>query len=257
MTHSFVSSPSHDPEEKQKAVIETLEKEKKLEVTELKKQVQIQADEIKEFKQKAEAVQARNRILEKTNAESKTKLTRVLEKTENDNKLIEALKAELEKAKKQSRIGGTQKGSKQPEIQSTKPSPDLLKRIDDLSRDVQQKDDMIKLLRAELQNTSKKALETMQSSMQYALGDQSKSGDTIREGFELKATIANIEIDKLKELRALQAQKLAELERKLIEQSMSLSTTNLSRQGAASRTTEECRTRTKGSSTCNHQHSQA
>jgi uncharacterized protein YukE len=212
-TLNFSTSPNQDMfDDRNRTVIETLEKDKKADVVDLKKVLQTQADEIKEHKQRAEAVQARNRILEKSNSEYKTKVTRILEKTENDNKLIDAFKAELEKTKKSLRTT-EQKASKG----GPPPKPnDLQKKIDDLAKEVQQKEDMIKQLRSELQAASKKALEMMQSSLASVLGESGKSGDT-KDGLELKFTIANIEVEKMKELRTIQSQRLSELEKKVVD----------------------------------------
>ena len=95
---STLSTVSVD--ERQRKAIEKLEQERRNEVVDLKKEITEKVEEIKAVKNKLDASVARNKILEKTYNEIKAKQARMIEKSENDNKLVDLLKAEIENLKK-------------------------------------------------------------------------------------------------------------------------------------------------------------
>lgn len=90
-------SSTFDVDDRNRQQLEKLEHKARVELAETKKEVVEKNEIIADFKLKVEALNARNRTLEKTIQDLKVKLGRVLEKTNTDNKLIEALQAELEK----------------------------------------------------------------------------------------------------------------------------------------------------------------
>jgi chromosome segregation ATPase len=104
-TESSLSTRSSSPlptdvDDKTRKQIEKLESKSRFELAELKKEVVEKNEQITEFKKKIEAMGARIKNLEKSNQEMKAKLSRVFLKSANDDKLIEALKSELEKKSK-------------------------------------------------------------------------------------------------------------------------------------------------------------
>ncbi|KAG2375111.1 hypothetical protein C9374_010115 [Naegleria lovaniensis] len=209
-TISTLSSVSVD--ERQRKAIEKLEQERKAELFDLKKELSEKNEEIKQVKGKLEASVARCKNLEKSYNEMKAKQTRMLEKTENDNKYIALLKAELDQAKKK---GLTKSGS----TTNVTSSPQQEQEIKKLTKELEQKEEIIRYLKNELQTTSKKALESMQLSLLSSTdikqaGIVDKSGD---EEAKLKLTISTIEVEKLRELKKMSQQKIMELEQKLLE----------------------------------------
>ena len=91
------AASSADVDDKSRRQLEKLEQKARVELSEMKREVMEKNEAIAELKMKIDALNARTRTLEKANQDYKTKLARLLEKTNTDNKLIEALKAELEK----------------------------------------------------------------------------------------------------------------------------------------------------------------
>ncbi|KAF0971689.1 hypothetical protein FDP41_009912 [Naegleria fowleri] len=211
-TISTLSSVSVD--ERQRKAIEKLEQERKAELFDLKKELSEKSEEIKQVKGKLEASIARCKNLEKSYNEMKAKQTRMLEKTENDNKYIALLKAELDQLKKK---GLTKSGSSTNVISSPQQEQEIKK----LTKELEQKEEIIRYLKNELQTTSKKALETMQLSLLASSTDSVKQGGMVDssgdEEAKLRLTISTIEVEKLRELKKMSQQKIAELEHKLLE----------------------------------------
>ena len=81
---------------------------------------------------------------------------------------------------------------------------------------MEQRDETIKNLKTELQIASKKILEAVHNQSEFTTFNLTQASD---EELKLKLTISNIELEKLKELKKLQANKIVELEQKLCDTS--------------------------------------
>ncbi|KAL9658594.1 hypothetical protein ABK040_006131 [Willaertia magna] len=197
-------------DEKQKKLLEKIEQERKEELSNLKKQITEKTDEIKEMKLKYEASISRNKILEKSVYEVRTKLNKLLEKSENDSRYITALKGELDNAKK--KRSDSARSGRQPLTQGN--FYQLEQENIKLKEDLEMKEEIIKALKTELQLSSKKILDTMQLRSSESFSRMSQENE---EELKLKLTIAEIEVEKLRELRTLLFSKMSEVELKLKE----------------------------------------
>lgn len=164
---SASSVRNHD--ERHSALIERLERERREEREREIVESRVKSEEIANLKLKLDASVARIKILEKATADSKAKMQILLDKSANDDKLIDALKAELDSTRKQLRenLKKAEQTSRTSTASSLAPGggadDDSRQQLEELRRSMQTqsqllkyKDDQIKQLQRELLATTAK-----------------------------------------------------------------------------------------------------
>ncbi len=199
---------SNTSEDRQRITIEKMEKERRLEILDLRRQVSEKEEEALSIKKLLEAKTARNITLEKANFELKSKLERVLKKTENDDKLIDALKTELQSLKR-----GVQCETSPVLSHGTKSELDLIrnydaqvatlkKQIEQLNQNLSLKNEEILQLRQEIEIVCKQQLDS-DSTESDALGNKET---------HVKLSVTKLELESMKALYNSSVKRIKELE---------------------------------------------
>uniref|UniRef100_A0A7S1IG45 Uncharacterized protein n=1 Tax=Eutreptiella gymnastica TaxID=73025 RepID=A0A7S1IG45_9EUGL len=164
--------------------LEKVQSSRAKELEDLKLMLNARDKEIKELKDKANALTARCANQDRNCQDLKLKLHRVIEKTENDDKLIELYKEQLEKLK---RSGGV---SPPPARLRTPPAPTSIDT---------EAEEMIQCLRAELQSTKQKLMDALYNQMSSAA--QRPAEDGLEDSaVVMRLRFAQVEADKLRDL---------------------------------------------------------
>lgn len=201
---------------KQSQTIRQLSEARNQEISELNNKIKIMEESQELWKKKHDAVKARCSILEREISSLNLKMTRIVKKTENDDKYINALKAEVDKLRNKlketdKKLSNTKTIKPGETLSSTltilhnQEIDDLQKQVSDLEKELAQKEETIQTLKEQILSANNE------------LGYNDEIGSrTIHS--DLKSTLLQLELEKFKELQQLHQGQLRDFELK--EQSM-------------------------------------
>lgn len=142
MTVRSGATTARDFDDVNRSVVEVKQKKLQIQAREMQQRLDARERDVEEERRRSESFQARLQILERDNQHLKTCLQRIVEKTENDDRLIEAYKSELEEKRQEiRRVNTAGAGS------SRRSLPQDTQMVETLQREVARLEDTIAELR--------------------------------------------------------------------------------------------------------------